>query len=132
MATATRQRQSTQEIFSAIELLDINEVEKLIRRVLQMQARRRTPMLSARESELLEQIYQEKRPGFQMRFDELTTKRREFTLTPEEYAELLELTNESECFTVRRLEALVELAQLRRLTLPVLMKRLGLKTPPFV
>lgn len=132
MATATRQGQTTQEIFAAIERLDAEETEKLVRRVLQLQARRRTPILSARETELLEEIYREKRPGFQTRFDELTAKRREFTLTPEEYTELLELSDESERFTLRRLQALVELAQLRRLTLPVLMKRLGLTAPPVV
>ena len=130
MATAAGQGQTAQEIFSAIERLDSEEAEKLVRRVLQLQAHRKAPHLSARQAELLQEVYRVKRSGFQLRFDELNAKRREFTLTPEEYAELLELTDESERFTVRRLEALVELAQLRRLTLPVLMKRLGLKAPP--
>ena len=91
-----------------------------------------SPHLPEREAELLRQIYQEKRPGFQERFDLLNAKRSSFTLTSEEQEELLRLVDESEAFTVRRLEALGELAQLRQLTLPALMKQLGLKAPPVV
>jgi hypothetical protein len=36
---------------------------------------------------------------------------------------------ESEAFTVQRLEALAELAQLRQVPLPTLMQQLGLKSP---
>lgn len=93
---------------------------------------RKAPHLSAVESELLHQVYQETRPGFQERFDELNAKRREFAPTPSEHAELLQLVDESEAFTARRLEALVLLAQLRQVSLEDLMKQLGLKPPVVV
>ncbi len=131
MATATQQ-QTPQEIFAAIEQLEPNEAEQIAQRVLQMQAHRKTPHLSAREAELLREIYKEKRTGFQTRFDELNDKRRTSTLTSEEHSELLHLNDESEAFTLHRLEALAELSLLRRVTLPALMQQLGLKAPPVV
>ena len=132
MATATRQRQTPQEIFAAIEQLEPDEADQIARRVLQMQAHRKAPHLSAREAELVQEIYKEKRSGFQTRFDELNVKRRALALTPEEHTELLQLNDESEAFTLRRLEALAELALLRQATLPALMQQLGLKAPPVV
>jgi hypothetical protein len=123
---------TTEDLIKAIEQLESTEVEKLTRRLLLLQARRRAVNLSEREAQLLREIYREKRPGFQEQFDLLNAKRRSFILTPEEQEELLHLVDESEAFTVRRLEALGELAQLRQVTVPVLMKQLGLKVPPVV
>lgn len=130
MAVAATRRQTSQEIFAAIEQLEPKEAEQLAQRILQMQAQRKAPHLSTREAELLQEIYREKRPGFQSRFDELNSKRRAFILSPEEHSELLELNDESEVFTLHRLQALAELSQLRRIPLPALMKQLGLKAPP--
>jgi hypothetical protein len=123
---------TTEELIAAIEQLEPAQVENITRRLLYSQARRRVPHLSEREAELLRGIYREKRPGFQERFDFLSTKRRSFTLTLEEQEELLRLVDESEAFTLRRLEALGEMAHLRQMTLPALMKQLGLKAPPVV
>jgi hypothetical protein len=121
-----------EDLLAAMEQLEPSEAENMTRRMLYIQARRRAGNLTAREAELLQKIHQEKRPGFQERFDVLNAKRREFTLTAEEHEELLKLIEESEAFTVRRLEALGELAQLRQMTLPALMKQLGLKAPSVV
>jgi hypothetical protein len=131
-ALSDRGKLSTEDLIAAIEQLDPAEVEVVSQRLLHLQARRRAPNLSKREAELLREIYREKRSGFQERFDELNTKRRAFALTPEEREELLQLIEESEAFTVRRLEALAELAQLRQVPLPSLMKQLGLKAPAVV
>ena len=125
-------RLTTEDLLAALEQLEPAEAEKITRRLLHLQAKRKAPNLSQRETELLREIYREKRPGFQERFDLLNEKRRAFTLSPEEHQELLQLVDESEAFTVRRLEALGELAQLRQMTLPALMKQLGLKAPPVV
>jgi hypothetical protein len=128
--STTKRLQTTQEIFTAIEQLEPDAAEQLAQRLLQMQAQRRAQHLSTQETDLLQAIYREKRPGFQLRFDELNAKRRDLNLSPHEHAELLELNEESEAFTVRRLQALAELAQLRSVTLPALMQQLGLKAPP--
>ncbi len=123
---------TTEDLMAALEQLEPEEAEKITRRLLHLQAQRRAPNLSAREAELLREIYRDKRPGFQERFDLLNAKRRDFTLTLQEHEELLRLVDESEAFTARRVQALGELAQLRQMTLPALMKQLGLKAPPVV
>ncbi|HLK59706.1 MAG TPA: hypothetical protein VKU00_24305 [Chthonomonadaceae bacterium] len=123
---------TTEDLLAAFEQLQPLEAEKIIRQLLHRQAQRKAPNLTQREAELLREIYREKRSGFQERFDLLNAKRRNLTLTPEEHEELLRLVDESEAFTVRRLEALGELAQLRQMKLPALMKQLGLKVPPVV
>ena len=114
MTAATQRRQTPQEIFTAIEQLEPDEAEQLARRLLQMQAQRKAQRkaqhLSVREEQLLQEIYREKRPGFTSRFDALNAKRRDLNLSPDEHAELLQLNDESEAFTVRRLQALAELA----------------------
>jgi hypothetical protein len=128
-ATSDRARLTIEDLLAAIEQLEPVELEKVSQRLLHLQARRRAPNLSEREAELLREIYRAKPHGFQERFDELNAKRRAFALTPEEHEELLRLVDESEAFTVRRTEALAELAQLRQVPLPALMKQLGLKAP---
>lgn len=125
-------KMTTEDLLAAFEQLEPAEAERITRRLLSVQARRRVSHLPEHEAELLQEIYREKRPGFQERFDLLNAKRHSFTLTSEEQEELLRLVDESEAFTVRRLQALGELAQLRQLTLPALMKQLGLKAPPVV
>jgi hypothetical protein len=123
---------NTEDLLTALEQLEPAEADKIARRLLSLQARRKAPNLSKREEELLSEVYREKRPGFQERYDLLNAKRRDFSLTPQEHEELLRLVDESEAFTVRRVEALGELAQLRQTTLPALMKQFGLKAPPVV
>jgi hypothetical protein len=125
---------TTDDLLAAIERLEPAEMERISRRLLHLQARHKAPHLSEREAELLREIYRPKRSGFQERFDELNARRRALCLTPAEHQELLRLVQESEAFTVRRLEALAELAQLRQVRLPTLMRplmrQLGLKPPP--
>ena len=128
-ALSDRAKLTTHDLLAAIEQLEPAEMDKVSRRLLHLQARLKAPHLSEREAELLGEIYRAKRSGFQERFDELNAKRRAFSLTPEEHQELLRLVDESEAFSVRRLEALVELAQLRQVPLAALMTQLGLKTP---
>jgi hypothetical protein len=131
-AISVKAKLTTEDLLAALEQLDPKDAEKVSRHLLHLQARRKAPHLSEREAELLREVYREKRAGFQERFDELNDKRRTFTLTPEEHEELLRLVGESEAFTVRRLEALTELAQLRQVSLPALMKQLGVKAPAVV
>jgi hypothetical protein len=131
-AISVKAKITTEDLLAAIEQLEPKDAEKVSRHLLHLQARRKASHLSEREAELLREVYREKRAGFQERFDELNDKRRALNLTPEEHEELLQLVGESEAFTVQRLEALTELAQLRQVSLPALMKQLGLKAPAVV
>jgi hypothetical protein len=57
------------------------------------------------------------------------SKRDDETLTPEEHAELIALTDTIEGWNVQRLETVSQLAKLRRVQLPEMMKELGLIPP---
>jgi len=61
--------------------------------------------------------------------NELIAKRRAETLTPDEHAALIALSDQIEDLNARRVECLAELARLRQLSLSELMQQLGLKLP---
>ena len=65
------------------------------------------------------------------RYGELKEKRRAETLTPEEQAELIALSDQIEAMNVRRMESVIELARLRRTSVDALMDDLGIKSPLF-
>ena len=59
-------------------------------------------------------------------FHELKGKRDAATLTPDEHAELIALSDTVEAWNVRRLEFVAELARLREVPFPKLVRQLGL------
>jgi hypothetical protein len=65
----------------------------------------------------------------QRRYDELLAKRDAETLTGEEHAELLRLSQEAEAIDVQRVEALTRLAQLRGVTLGDVLQQLNIDRP---
>src|SRR4051794_23034477 len=89
------------------------------------------PSLSREETELLQQINQGLPPETWVRYQSLKDKRDARTLTPEEYTELLALTDEVELWNARRLELVYALAQLRHVPLRAMMDELGLTPPPY-
>ncbi len=67
----------------------------------------------------------------QERYHELIENRRDATLTPDEYAELLALTDEVETFDANRVEYLAALASIRNIPLKVLMDELEIHPPDY-
>jgi hypothetical protein len=63
------------------------------------------------------------------RFDELAAKRQDETLTPDEHAGLLRLTEDVERRQADRVAALTELARLRGVSLAAVMAQLGIRAP---
>lgn len=61
------------------------------------------------------------------RYEELIGKRQAETLTPKEHAELIVLSDQLEEANVKRIEYIAQLAALRKTTVPLLIKELGLK-----
>jgi pantothenate kinase len=61
------------------------------------------------------------------RFRRLVKRRRQAKLTPEELEELCGLSDQFEVIEARRVEKLIELARLRSVTLPELMRQLGIR-----
>jgi hypothetical protein len=89
------------------------------------------PHLPREETELLQQINQGLPPTTWTRYQALKEKRDARTLTPDEHAELLTLTNEVELWNAHRLELVLALARLRQVPLRVMMDELGLTPPPY-
>jgi hypothetical protein len=116
----------TDELLKAAAQLPQVELEQFVRRLFSLKARERTSVLSEREAELLDQIYQKLPDDTQQRLNELIKKRQAYTITPDELQELIELTDQAEAFDVARLELISELAHLRNVPLAQLIQQLGL------
>lgn len=120
---------SSSELLRAVEQLNSAELERFVLQVIALKAGRSAPQLSRTEAELLTIIHQPLPDGLGQRYAELLSKRRAETLSTDEHAELLRLTDQVEKLEVNRLEALVELSHLRKTSLPALMTELDLRVP---
>ena len=115
------------------------DTQEFVQRYLEVQFPREPAAshLSAREAELLQQIELDLPEATWRRYRKLAKKllaeqrsaAGEKFLAAGEYEELLALTQQVEAANVKRIERLSELAKLRKVSLPELMKQLGLKTP---
>ena len=122
---------SSAELLRSAEQLNPQELEEFVAHLLALQAERKAPRLPRAETELLEIINRATPAEAQRRFDELNRKRRSEGLTEAEQNELLPLIDQMEAFDVQRVQALSELAQLRRLSLKALMQELHIRTPAY-
>jgi len=82
------------------------------------------------ETDLLMKINQAQL-DIRQRFRELNRKRQEETITPDEHQELLLLIEQIERFDVERVKYLIELANIRGVSLMTLMKELDIRPPAF-
>ncbi|MCI0477437.1 MAG: hypothetical protein L0Y55_14420 [Anaerolineales bacterium] len=121
----------TDELLKAVGRLSQPDLEQFVSQVITLRAQRQAPGLPRAESELLLKINEGVPPDLQARYNELIAKRQAEALTPDEYQELLRLTQQAEKMQARRVEYLAELARLRGVTLTALMEDLGIRTPPY-
>ncbi|MGI0495575.1 STAS/SEC14 domain-containing protein [Alkalinema pantanalense CENA528] len=120
---------SVDELLKAVDNLSEPDLESLVDRALFVRARRRAPVATPEESTLLREINRSIPTELTDLYELLADKRDNETLTETEYAELLEIGDRLEVFGVKRLEALVKLAELRQIPLLQLMTDLGIQTP---
>ena len=113
---------SPEQLLSAARQLPRREFDRFVERVLSLRAE---PVLPAAESELLLKINHPVPDDLLHRYDELIARRDTRTLTAEEHEELLRLTDQVELLEAERMRLLIELAQLRQITLDELMGQLG-------
>ena len=118
------------ELLTGVSQLKTPDLEELLAEVSILLAHRKVASLPEREAELLQEINQALPASAQQRYDELNAKLRAETIRPSEHKELLALIDQSEMVAANRLEKLLELAQLRQVTLPELMNQLGIQPPP--
>ena len=107
------------------------KAQAAMRRVLQESPETRPPVphLSPQETALFLRINSHLSPEQQSRYDALRAKREAETLTPAEHTELLYSIDAIATLWTDRLQALLDLAQLRRVSPQQLMQQLAI-TPP--
>jgi len=117
---------SFEQLANAVAQLPQAEFQKLLRQTNKVYPLHEKHRVSARESSLLIKINQGLPATTQQRFDELIGKRDARTLTPVEHEELLNITDEIECLDAKRMEYILELAQLREQALSFILEELGI------
>jgi hypothetical protein len=120
----------TDQLLNAALQMSPAELDRFVTKLFSIKARERAPVLSEREAELLQKIYQGIPPEMQERLNELIKKRQSYTITDDELQELIKLTNQVELFDAERLKHLIELAHLRNVPLDDLIRQLGIKPVP--
>ena len=120
---------SRDELLKAVEQLSTLELEQFVSEVLTLMAKHLGRELTFAEENLVQTIRMGLSKELRHRCAQLIAKRREETLTPEEYTELLDLTDQVEEQEQSRLRALAELAQVRKMPLASLMSDLGIQAP---
>jgi hypothetical protein len=121
----------TDELLRAVGQLNQSELEQFVSQVIALRAKRQASSLPRAESELLLNINEGVPSDIQVRYNGLIAKRQSETLTPDEYEELLRLTQQVEHVEVRRVEYLAELARLRGTSMTALIENLGIRPPTY-
>ena len=122
------ERQIKQAAAKAGLPLDAYIVESVTRRLPTRRSRQRiVPHLSAQESDLLQKINQNLSQIQWVHYRELIAKRKAEVLTAEEQEELIALSNQIEEANANRIEYVARLADIRKTTLPGLLKELDLQ-----
>ena len=122
---------STEELLKAAGRLSPPELEQFTFQIITLRAQRQAPSVPQAEAKLLLKINQGLPLEVQKRYDKLMVKRRAESLAPDEYDELLRLTDQIENLEARRMEYLAELACLRQTSLTKLMEDLDIRPPAY-
>ena len=106
--------------------LTARQLDAVMQRAATLRLQKRKRVLSPPESDLLRIINRGLSPEKSARLEALQQKLRDETITRHEQAQLLRLTDELERLGAERLQALIELAVIRKTTVPKLMNEMGL------
>lgn len=120
----------TQNLLYNAAQLPLTELEAYVQQLNSLITRKRTTDTNLRDTVLLDKITRTVLDKVKReRYQALIYKLEMETISDTEHAELLELVEREEKIRVKRLKYLIELAQLRNITLPQLMKNLELTKP---
>lgn len=123
---------SLDELIKAANQLSENDLDQLLQEVAVLRAQRKAHVLPAQEARLLHKINQGIPRELRAQYQTLRAKREAEILTEQEYQTLIQLSNQIEQLGAQRLEALVNLAQLRRVSLQNLMETLAIVPVSYV
>jgi hypothetical protein len=117
------------DLISGVSSLETTEIELFMQKLGQLVARRKTPSASERETTLLMAINQAIPQKLQARYTKMIEKLENETMTPDENKAFLKLVDKMETLNAKRLQFLLELSQLRGVSLETVMSQLHLNTP---
>jgi len=120
-----------EEVLNGLARLSTRELEQFVERVLSLQAHRRAPALPKKEAALLQKINNGVTSAVRERYRELNAKLLAEAITEEERTEFLAIVDQIEVADAERLQALIDLAQVRGLTVDQLMGQLGIRRPAY-
>lgn len=122
---------TTSELLEATNQLNTHELGEFVEQITHLYAHRKAPSLSPKETELLLKINQGIPATTQKPYTRLRKRLEAEEITPEEQEELIRLSDQIESQNVERLQALIELAQLRNMSVKEMMKQLGISSPDY-
>jgi hypothetical protein len=114
------------QVMDDLARLTGRQLETVIQRASVLRLQKRKGVMSARESDLMRVINRGLSAEKSARLNQLQEKLREETIHPRERQQLLRLSDELEKLGAQRLKALIELAVVRKKSVPKLMVELGL------
>lgn len=115
-----------EDLLKGASQMGTEDLERFMEKLGRLLARRKAPQPTERELELLKMIYEPLKAKTQRRYDLLSAKLQAESITSNEHQELLALVETAEGHNVDWLKALIELAQLRDVSVEDLMMQLGL------
>ncbi len=117
----------TQILLNGVAQMPLNELEYFVQELNALITRKKTNNKTYRERALLTKINQTVLPKNKIeRYISLHHKLESETLTESEHSEFMDLVSQDEEQRNQRVKYMIELAQLRNITLPQLMQTLGL------
>ncbi len=122
---------SLDEVLQSFSALDTNEVVQMMHEMGKMLAQRKSKGLLQRESELLKAINQSIASKLQIEYEALNLKLNEETINSQEYQQLLKIVEKMEHKKARKLEYMLELAQIRNVSLKELAAQLKLNSEAY-
>jgi len=120
------------QLVQAIESMPLADLDEFISQALQIRARRITPAFSKSESDLLFQIGQGLSPRIWRRYETLNQIKEHRDLSEIEQLEMLDLSQQIEQYSFRRLQLMSQLASLRKVSLQNIADQLGVGMPKYV
>jgi preprotein translocase subunit SecA len=117
------------DLILGVSSLETTEIELFMQKLGQLVARRKTTSASEQETILLTAINQAIPQKLQERYTEMVGKLENETMTPAENKVFLKLVEKMEMQNAKRLQHLLELSQLRGVSLETVMSQLHLNTP---
>ncbi len=121
----TKPTLTTEVVLNAIEQMATEDLEAVLSKTRIVWAERFAPHLSIQEEKLFSRIYTSFPSELRRRYDQLNKLRSAENLNDAQHQELIALSDNLEIQHADRLTALIELAELRNLTLPSLLESLG-------